>query len=63
MSRGKYRWDKELGVVEVESDDQILQVLAVNCTKKFRNRAGGELVRRLNWLDINDRMIKERRAR
>lgn len=45
----KYKWsDKDGDVREVKTGKQIMSLSAVNCTKKFRNRAGKMMVELLN---------------
>ena len=44
------KWDRRLGVVEVDSGKQLLQITSVNCSGKFRNAAGKELVNKLNTI-------------
>jgi hypothetical protein len=56
----KYRWNKSLGVTD-EAGKQIIQLVASNCTNKFRNIAGALLVEKLNHYDLCQERIKAKK--
>ena len=47
----QYKWDRTRGVIDAETGQIILQMESVNCSKKFRNRAGAVLVEKLNVIE------------
>ena len=47
------KWSKIEGVVDAETGKQLLQLVICNCTQKFRETAGRELVNKLNTIARN----------
>jgi len=54
-----YKWDKKDGLFDMDSGIQVLQIVASNCTNKFRNIAGKELANKLNTIEQSKRIYKE----
>ena len=49
----EYRWHRQDGVLDNDGR-QVLQIIAVSCTKKFRHKAGSLLVEKLNVVERGD---------
>lgn len=47
------KWDKKDGIVDKETGLQLLQLVTVNCSRKYREMAGKELVNKLNTIARN----------
>lgn len=46
----RYKFDHHAGLIDLEGR-QILQLIPVGCSKKFRDMAGKELASRLNTIE------------
>ena len=47
----RYIWDKRDGLLDADTGQQVLQLVANYCTNKFRNMAGKELAEKLNSIE------------
>ena len=45
---GEVKWNKKDGIVDARTGTQLLQILASNCSQKYRDMAGKELANKLN---------------
>ena len=53
----RYKFDKNVGLVDIEGK-VILQLVAVGCSKSFRNTAGKELANKLNGIEQSKEAVE-----